>query len=1165
MSDQSTKVLSYWRAALADSQLGKGAFSASQVRGLNGRGITLDQLRSQNIETDDAWLASANDQAVTVSCNDINAWFQGHDNDWVRCVVYPFIFLRANTHQHGVKIRSLAPEMFAPVSFTVLINKRGEIISHGRPGVARELLEPSHIGQPLILGSVKELDDFFDREDFPDWLDEQEPDISGRWALSDVLEYCEKILDEVVTVSLNEPLIEDTEARYSLMQQGLIHKAQQISVAVRPLIETYDAARDAKKLNRVFHTVATGRALVNAQESSQTRTASFERGRELGDDQKQAIERALSLPEGDAMSVSGPPGTGKTIILQDLVANLLVDAALDSREPPLIVVASTNNQAVTNVLDSFGRVNYTEFGALGQRWIEVPDSLGVFIASHQRTASARNEGYLIPAQIEEYESSLDIGQQEQLYLGHAVSSLSGIGTDQDLLSVTRSIQEVMRDIRNVIRALGKLTTDFQSLKGDSSFRKYRHHLSRLNKKAIRYGGRSLTAGIPEMQDLIGLLNEYDQVNRRYSNSISAIKDERRRYNDIIATLPVWAIKLRNCPGFNVLYSRHIEKRFDGNVPTAQVTERRIRQCQAERQSAIRSIQTAESIQRLQIGIEAFVERFLRPTLFMLALRYFEGCWLAEMKATLRAGDTDKRSYTKSERKWRRRSKLHPCMVSTLHSLPRHLTYWDHLIGQELPAFNFLDWLIVDEAGQVSVDVAGPSLLLTKRLMAVGDENQIEPVWSVSQQVDVGNLASTGLLDPKEDVEQQLSKLNKKGITASKGNLITAVKASEPISMMLTGHRRCVPDIIRFCNDLCYQGQLKSLRPGKCGDIPAVGYWYVPGVCERAGGSRRNPIEAAAIASLIADHETEWTGEYDEKPLDEVIAVVTPFRQQAVTIKKALIAALGPNAETITVGTIHSLQGAQRPIILFSPTYSAHQANSIFFDDAPNMLNVAVSRAQDHFFVVGDLDVLRGSAGPANALFRHINAVGHPYSGRLDSKGILTALEKHWGDAPEKVLNGCSEHDVYLTSLLQRSDISELMIFTPVITPDSLRAHGQELLQQVQKGTRIEIVTCRQYNYGSEWSDMFAQGCQLLQSKGVVVRIIDWLSHGALFVDKGREWHITDGSWLGLDETGAFTTQSGCLTEPQSICLKADNLATEHQRYRIGVGLEFAEKFNSHVA
>ena len=54
----------------------------------------------------------------------------------------------------------------------------------------------------------------------------------------------------------------------------------------------------------------------------------------------------------------------------------------------------------------------------------------------------------------------------------------------------------------------------------------------------------------------------------------------------------------------------------------------------------------------------------------------------------------------------------------------------------------------------------------------------------------------------------------------------------------------------------------------------------------------------------------------------------------------------PNIEKMIVDTVHSLQGAERPVILYSTIYGDNDSNCSFIDSNKELSNVAMSRAQD---------------------------------------------------------------------------------------------------------------------------------------------------------------------------------------------------------------------------
>lgn len=96
-----------------------------------------------------------------------------------------------------------------------------------------------------------------------------------------------------------------------------------------------------------------------------------------------------------------------------------------------------------------------------------------------------------------------------------------------------------------------------------------------------------------------------------------------------------------------------------------------------------------------------------------------------------------------------------------------------------------------------------------------------------------------------------------------------------------------------------------------------------------------------------------------------IGVITPFRKQAELINAQLVALMNeyPDAD-IQAGTIHTFQGKERDIIIYDITYSPDENgngtvpptyNGDIASETAKLLNVAMTRAEGFFVVVGDID------------------------------------------------------------------------------------------------------------------------------------------------------------------------------------------------------------------
>lgn len=101
---------------------------------------------------------------------------------------------------------------------------------------------------------------------------------------------------------------------------------------------------------------------------------------------------------------------------------------------------------------------------------------------------------------------------------------------------------------------------------------------------------------------------------------------------------------------------------------------------------------------LDVSLDALNDQLdvmLRARMFPLADWYWTGRWILEMRDRLRTGKVDKKSRAPLEAKYRRFAKLSPCLVSNFHMAPAFFTAWQ---GEDIPFWNAIDLLIVDEAG-----------------------------------------------------------------------------------------------------------------------------------------------------------------------------------------------------------------------------------------------------------------------------------------------------------------------------------------------------------------------------------------------------------------------------------------------------------------------------------
>ncbi|WP_245719995.1 DEAD/DEAH box helicase [Nocardia uniformis] len=257
-----------------------------------------------------------------------------------------------------------------------------------------------------------------------------------------------------------------------------------------------------------------------------------------------------------------------------------------------------------------------------------------------------------------------------------------------------------------------------------------------------------------------------------------------------------------------------------------------------------------------------------------------------------------------------------------------------------PKPGLFDLVVIDEASQCSIPAVLPLLFRARRALIIGDPMQLNHIALVDAQ---GDAAAQHI------AQISATWLDRHDMSYPRHSAFHAAARAYGDSMLLDEHFRCHPRIAEVANRLFYNGRLTVMtdvraRPG--GDGVALRWHDVLGAAERARkGSWHNADEVRAVVELIG--VLFESGELSDTT---TIGVVTPFRPQAQAIEE-----LVGGDDRIKVGTVHTFQGGERDVMIFSlvATPDMPRGSIDWIDKQPNLWNVAITRARSQLHIVGD--------------------------------------------------------------------------------------------------------------------------------------------------------------------------------------------------------------------
>jgi len=271
-----------------------------------------------------------------------------------------------------------------------------------------------------------------------------------------------------------------------------------------------------------------------------------------------------------------------------------------------------------------------------------------------------------------------------------------------------------------------------------------------------------------------------------------------------------------------------------------------------------------------------------------------------------------------------------------------------------------DYVIFDEASQVDLPSAAPALYRAKRAIVVGDPMQLTHVAGLTRDIDKGMAKIHGLTEKKDIYPSKIRYCDISLYKSAENSL-----SHKPI--LLANHYRSEDQIIALCNQAFYGGRLKIMTTLDYARYPhslPLGVHWINcegEVFKHPAGSRINQTEVLLVNEVFQDVLQKISG------TNLSIGVVTPYSRQQDAIHGRISQSTPAELlekHNVKILTAHKFQGSEKDIMIFSLVLTSRGSGNSdrWYNIYPQILNVALSRAKYLLYIVGDKKFCYGRTG-----------------------------------------------------------------------------------------------------------------------------------------------------------------------------------------------------------
>lgn len=695
---------------------------------------------------------------------------------------------------------------------------------------------------------------------------------------------------------------------------------------------------EALKTNSLFLDFLTGTAIDNemasvAEEELIQITA-------LDEHQLSAVASAIN---SRVSVITGPPGTGKTQVIENILANALLQGKR-------VLVASKNNKAVDNVKDRFDAIDPSgyllRFGSksvIAQQTSTEIRRIQTEITSNQFDASA------FSAAKRQYDDDVaKIRAAKRILCRADALQRSLVALTDDLAHHTAALAQIESNLKASLTQIDAQFSDVTSLAG-LSLEQLHQHLSAL-RKLINYITAQLTG-------TFGFWHNWFSKKKYAAQLLAVVEDMPYQVKEIVQQRGLADSVAQLCD-FSAMqaYEQAVE-----DILTRAVSY--IKNCDTARQNASRAKADAEAainrlttdcetrqreLDRLQAvdvpqarcDITACRTRIVDHSSELLSL-FIE---FQKHKPEAKSIISKYLEYIPNNIPWRSGEyQLFTNHAARFFDIFRLSAVTSLSARNAFPlASEFFDMVIIDEASQCDIASALPLMMRTKQLVVIGDPMQLRHITPVK-------------VEEETEIKQALKLRNTPHLKYVEASLwdycrtfIGSATRGLAAPVVLRNHYRCHPQIIGYSNRMFYRRQLGGelevktdltrLKGPSCGIVvvDVQGTQKAPDININEAEARK----AVEIAVSLAEEDSKIT-----------IGIVTPFRHQAEYIHSLIPAKL---VARINADTVHRYQGDEKDAMIYTTVVTDNSpGGKIRWIDrnVPNLVNVAVTRARSVLYVV----------------------------------------------------------------------------------------------------------------------------------------------------------------------------------------------------------------------